>query len=641
MNLETLSTQTIRYLAVDAVNKAKSGHPGLPMGAATMAKVLFRDHLRFNPQDPTWMGRDRFVLSAGHGSALLYSLLHLYGYDVSIEDLKNFRQVGSKTPGHPEYGDTEGVEVTTGPLGQGLANAVGFAMASKKMAAEFGPLFDTYTYVLVGDGDMMEGITSEASSLAGHLKLNNLIVLYDSNNITIDGRTDITFTEKVRERYEAYGWKTFFIADGNDEEAITQAIEEAKKSDRPSFIEIKTIIGYGSPNRGDSSAAHGAPLGDEETKLTKEATGWSYEETFYVPEEVREYFAKQKEEKIKEYDAWMEEAKELDIKTPELDESVLEALLAVGEGEKATRIHGQVMINELAKHFPVLFGGSADLAGSNMTTLDGKGFFSAENPLGSNVHFGIREHAMAAIANGICLHGYFKAYAATFLSFADYMKPSLRLAALMGVPSVFIFTHDSIGVGEDGPTHQPIEQALMLRSIPGMDVYRPADGKETAMSYYQAFSGKNPASILLTRQKLKELNIDRSEAHRGGYIAVKEEKKPELLLMASGSELALAVDVAQQLRGKVDVRVISMLSMERFEAQDEAYKEKVLPKEVRKRFAIEAASALSWHRYLGLDGACHCLDHYGASGPGEELFELFGFTTEKIIEEIMRYMDEA
>ena len=641
MNLEALCTQTIRYLAVDAVNKAKSGHPGLPMGAAPMAKVLFRDHLRFNPKDPTWIGRDRFVLSAGHGSALLYSLFHLYGYDVSIEDLKSFRQVGSKTPGHPEYGETEGVEVTTGPLGQGLAHAVGFAMASKKMAAEHGELFDNYTYVLVGDGDMMEGITSEASSLAGHLKLNRLIVLYDSNNITIDGRTDITFTENVRERYEAYGWKTFFVENGNDEEAITKAIAQAKKSDRPSFIEIKTIIGYGSPNKSDSPAVHGAPLGEDETKLTKEATGWPYEESFYVPQEVQQAFDEQVEEKIKDYTAWMEAYKGNEINCPELSETALEALLAAGGGEKATRIHGQVMINELAKIYPNLFGGSADLAGSNMTTMDGQGFFSPEEPTGSNVHFGIREHAMAAIVNGICLHGYYKSFAATFLSFADYMKPSLRLAALMGVPSVYIFTHDSIGVGEDGPTHQPIEQALMLRSIPGMEVYRPADGKETAMSYYQAFTGNKPAAILLTRQKLKELDIDRSEAHLGGYIAVKEEEKADLILMASGSELGLAVEIAEKLRGKVHVRVVSMLSMERFEAQDEAYKEKVLPKDIRKRFAIEAASSMSWYRYTGLHGRCHCLDHYGASGPGDELFKLYGFTTDYIIEEILRYLDEG
>lgn len=641
MNLEHLCTQTIRYLAVDAVNQANSGHPGLPMGAAPMAKVLFRDHLRFNPQDPQWLGRDRFILSAGHGSALLYSLLHLYGYDVSLEDLKEFRQVDSKTPGHPEYGETQGVEVTTGPLGQGLAHAVGFAMASKKMAAEHGPLFDTYTYVLVGDGDMMEGITSEASSLAGHLALEKLIVLYDSNNITIDGRTDISFTENVRQRYEAYGWKTFLVEDGTDEEAISQAIAQAKKSNAPSFIEIKTIIGYGSPNKSDSSSVHGSPLGEEETRLTKEATGWPYKENFFVPEEVREAFQKQIQEKIRQYDDWMKEYDKQKIVFPEITEDALGALLAVGGGEKATRIHGQVMINELARLYPALFGGSADLAGSNMTTMEGKGFFSAESAAGSNIHFGIREHAMAAMVNGICLHGYYKGYGATFLSFADYMKPSLRLAALMGVPSVFIFTHDSIGVGEDGPTHQPIEQALMLRSIPGMKVYRPADGLETAMSYYQAFTSEQPVSILLTRQKLKELDMDRSEAHRGGYVALWEENEAELILMASGSELGLALEAAKKLRGKMDIRVVSMLSMEVFEAQSEDYKEKVLPAHLRKRYAIEAASPLSWYRYLGLDGRCTCLDHYGASGPGDELFKLYGFSVENIIEEILRYSNEG
>lgn len=382
MNLESMSTQTIRYLAVDAVNRAKSGHPGLPMGAAPMAKVLYSQHLRFNPEDPQWLGRDRFVLSAGHGSALLYALLHLYGYDVSIEDLKAFRQVGSKTPGHPEYRDTPGVETTTGPLGQGLANAVGMAMASKKMAAEYGELFDNYTYVLVGDGDLMEGITSEASSLAGHLKLEKLIVLYDSNNITIDGRTDITFTENVRERYEAYGWETFYVADGNDEIAISQAISQAKESDLPSFIEIKTIIGYGSPNKSDSSAAHGAPLGEEETALTKKATGWDFQETFFVPQEVEAYFKEVVEDKKKDYADWIKKYQQEDIHFPSIKDGALEALLAQGGGEKATRIHGQKMINTLGDFLPNLFGGSADLAGSNMTTMEGAGHFSSENPQG-------------------------------------------------------------------------------------------------------------------------------------------------------------------------------------------------------------------------------------------------------------------
>ncbi len=638
MNLESMSTQTIRYLAVDAVNRAKSGHPGLPMGAAPMAKVLFRDHLRFNPEDPHWLGRDRFVLSAGHGSALLYSLLHLHGYELSIEDLMAFRQVGSKTPGHPEYRDTTGVETTTGPLGQGLANAVGMAMASKKMAGQYGELFDNYTYVLVGDGDLMEGITSEASSLAGHLKLEKLIVLYDSNNITIDGRTDITFTENVRARYEAYGWKTFFVSDGNDEEAISQAIAQAKESDAPSFIEIKTIIGYGSPNKSDTSAAHGAPLGEEETALTKKAGGWDFEETFFVPEEVKAYFQKIVEEKKKDYTAWMERFQEQNICFPSIKEGALEALLDQSGVDKATRIHGQVMLNRLKDFLPNLFGGSADLAGSNMTTLEGEGHYSAENPTGKNINFGIREHAMAAIVNGIAIHGIYRPFGATFLSFADYMKPSVRLAALMKIPSVFIFTHDSIGVGEDGPTHQPVEQALMLRSIPGMEVYRPADGKETALAYYEAFNSQRPSAILLTRQKLKELELERSQAHRGGYIAIKEEKTPELILLSSGSELSLAVEAANALRGEIDIRVVSMLSMERFDIQEESYKNTVLPDNVRKRFAVEAASSLSWFKYIGLDGEYLCIDRYGTSGPGAELFELYGFTLENLIEKIKRYM---
>ena len=638
--IEKMTTQTIRYLAVDAIDKAKSGHPGLPMGVAPMAKVLFRDHMNFNPEDPAWKGRDRFVLSAGHGSGLLYALLHLYDYGVSIDDLKQFRQVGSITPGHPEFAQTPGVETTTGPLGQGLANAVGMAMASKKMAADFGELFDNYTYAIVGDGDLMEGITAEASSLAGHLKLNKLIVLYDSNNITIDGRTDITFSENVLDRYKAYGWNTMFVEDGNDEEAITRAIAEAKKAEAPTLIEIKTIIGYGSPNKSDSSAAHGAPLGAEETALTKKTTGWDFEETFYVPEEVRAEFKKIIEKKKDYYNKWMAEYEAAGIVFPSIKEGALEAMMAASGEAKATRNHGATMINILNEYLPGLFGGSADLAGSNLTTIKDGGFFSAENPAGQNIHFGIREHAMAAIVNGIVLHGTYRGFDSTFLSFADYMKPSLRLAALMHIPAVSIFTHDSIGVGEDGPTHQPIEQALMLRSIPGMRVYRPADAKETAQAYYDAFTGEGPASILLTRQKLPELEIDRAEAGKGGYIAFKEEEAPELILLASGSELHLALEVAKALRGRVDTRVVSMLSMEVFEAQSPEYKEEVLPGSVRRRIAIEAGSSISWYRYIGLDGQCICMDRFGTSGPGDELFKLYGFTQEKILEKIERYLED-
>lgn len=637
--IEKMTTQTIRYLAVDAINKAKSGHPGLPMGAAPMTKVLFRDHMNFNPQDPDWMGRDRFVLSAGHGSAMLYAMLHLYDYGVTIEDLKAFRQVGSSTPGHPEYRDTPGVETTTGPLGQGLANAVGMAMASKKMAADYGELYDNYTYVLVGDGDLMEGITSEASSLAGHLKLDKLIVLYDSNNITIDGRTDITFSENVIERYKSYGWNTIFLEDGNDEEAISQAIAEAKKADGPTLIEIKTIIGYGSPNKSDSPAAHGAPLGEEETALTKEATGWEFKEEFYVPDEVRAEFNRIIKEKKAYYDSWMEKHEAANISFPQVKEGALEAMLEAGGEDKATRNHGATMINVLKDYMPNLFGGSADLAGSNLTTITDGGFFSADNPAGLNIHFGIREHAMAAIVNGIILHGNYRAFGSTFLSFADYMKPSLRLAALMGVPAVSIFTHDSIGVGEDGPTHQPIEQAVMLRTIPGMEVYRPADSKETAVAYYEAFTGDKSASILLTRQALPELNLDMTDASKGGYIAFKEENEAELILLASGSELHLAIQAAQELKGKVDVRVVSMLSMERFEAQSDEYKEMVLPRGLRKRLAIEAGSSNSWYKYIGLDGESITMDQFGASGPGAELFKLYGFTKENLVEKIERYLN--
>lgn len=649
MSIDKTSIETIRFLSVDAVNQANSGHPGLPMGAAAMAYVLFKDHLKFNPADPKWLDRDRFILSAGHGSMLQYSLLHLFGYDLSLEEIKSFRQLGSKTPGHPEYGYTPGVEMTTGPLGQGIAAAVGFAMAEARLAAELNTegdkLIDHYTYVLVGDGDLMEGVSYEACSLAGHLQLNKLIVLFDSNEITIDGRTDLARSEDIQKRFQSMNWNTIYVEDGNDVNLINQAITQAKSSDKPTLIELKTIIGYGSINKADQSAAHGAPLGVEETRLTKEAFGWNPDKDFYIPEEVANNFAAIVETKQAEYQAWMERFNALENRQEILDrlkmepkEGLLDALLGLPSTVKATRVHGQAMINSLFPYAPYLFGGSADLAGSNLSTIRAASFFSADNHAGVNVHFGIREFAMACIVNGMTLHGGYRGFASTFLSFADYMKPAIRLASLMKVPSVFIFTHDSIGVGEDGPTHQPIEQALMLRSIPGMHVYRPADSGETAIAYYQAFTGDKPAAILLTRQNLPELSLDMSEGLRGGYIAYQTDDKPELILMASGSELYLAVEAAQALAGEMSVRVVSMLSMEVFEEQPEAYQEYVLPKAIRKRFAIEAASRLSWDRYLGLDGEALTLDRFGESAPGNVLFEHFGFTTEQVVKLIRRYM---
>ena len=649
MNIDKRSIETIRFLSVDAVNRANSGHPGLPMGVATMAYVLFKEHLKFNPADPNWLDRDRFILSAGHGSMLQYSLLHLFGYDLSMEEIKNFRQLGSKTPGHPEYGITPGVEMTTGPLGQGLAASVGFAMAEARLAAELNTeenkLIDHYTYVIVGDGDLMEGVSYEACSLAGHLGLNKLIVLFDSNEITIDGRTDLARSEDIQQRFRSINWNTILVEDGNDYQAVNQAINQAKSSDKPTLIELKTIIGYGSINKADSSAAHGAPLGVEEARLTKQAFGWDPDKEFHVPPQVADNYAAIVKQKQRDYDDWMERFNALDNKQEVLDrlktepgEGMLDGLFSVESVSKATRVHGQTMINALYPYAPYLFGGSADLAGSNLSTIDSADFFSAENRTGANVHFGIREFAMACIVNGITLHGGYRAFGSTFLSFADYMKPAIRLAALMEIPSVFIFTHDSIGVGEDGPTHQPIEQALMLRSIPGMHVFRPADSAETAIAYYQAFTGDRPASILLTRQNLPELSLNMTDGLRGGYVAYETGQQPDLIVMASGSELYLAVEAAKALQEEIQIRVVSMLSMELFEQQPEEYKKKVLPDDIRKRFAIEAASRRSWDRYLGLDGDSLTLDRFGESAPGKDLFEHFGFTTEQVTERIRRYM---
>ena len=615
-----------------------------------MAYVLFKDHMKFNPKDPEWLDRDRFILSAGHGSMLLYSLLHLFGYDLSLEEIKNFRQMGSKTPGHPEYGMTPGVEMTTGPLGQGIASAVGFAMAEARLAAELNTeadLINHHTYVLCGDGDLMEGVSYEACSLAGHLRLNKLIVLFDSNEITIDGRTDIAVSENIRSRFESMQWNTILVKDGNDPAEITAAIALAKQSDRPTLIEVKTIIGYGSVNKSDSSSAHGSPLGIDETRLTKEAFGWNPDELFYVSEDVAAKYAAIVQDKMTAYENWQNlyngltnrEAIEKRLRMEPADD-LLDTLLMTGHEAKATRQHGQTMINALYPHAPYLFGGSADLAGSNLATIKSQTHFSADNRGGSNIHFGIREFAMACIVNGLSLHGGFRAFGSTFLSFADYMKPAIRLASLMNIPSVFIFTHDSIGLGEDGPTHQPVEQALMLRSIPGMHVFRPADSGETAIAYYQAFTGDRPSAILLTRQKLPELGLDMANGLNGGYVAYENANQPELIVMASGSELYLAVEAAKALEGEIAIRVVSMLSMEIFESQSKEYRESVLPNATRKRFAIESLSRMSWDRYLGLDGDSLTLDRFGESAPAEVLFEHFGFTTEQVIEKLRRYMSQ-
>ncbi|MEA3422297.1 MAG: transketolase [Bacillota bacterium] len=656
--LDKKTIETIRFLSVDAINKANSGHPGLPMGIATMAFALWKEFLKGTSKNSKWADRDRFVLSAGHGSMLYYSLLHFFGYELSMEDIKSFRQLGSKTPGHPEFGMTDGVETTTGPLGQGISNAVGMAMAERRLEAEFdSELIDHHTYVIVGDGDLMEGISSEASSLAGHLKLGKLIALYDSNNITIDGDTNITFTEDIGKRYEAYGWQVLHVEDGNDYDEIVNALKQAKAdSDRPSIIIAKTIIGYGSPSKAGTSSVHGSPLGKDETILMKKNFGWDNESEFYVPQEVYDHMKTIIAEKEKEYDKWVEKfesAKRSDSELAgrwdsfykfELPTEILEDedLWNQMTDTDATRNFGGKMINKISEFVPNLVGGSADLNGSTKTYLKNAGDFTVENPKGNNIFFGIREHAMAGILNGISLHGGFRVYGSTFLSFADYMKPSIRLSALMNIPVIYVFTHDSIGVGEDGPTHQPIEQVAMLRSIPNLKVFRPADGKETAIAWVEALKNNGPSALILTRQKLPSQEGVTKAAHYGAYVLVKEKKeKPDVILMASGSEVQLAVETAKELADQdIDARVVSMMSFRHFEQQQDEYKEQVLPSDVENRISIEALTTMGWYKYVGLKGLAIGIDRFGESGKDKDLFEHFGFTTKKITEQVKKYMNK-
>jgi len=651
-NLDTKTINTIRILSAEAIQKANSGHPGLPLGAAPMAYTLWAKNMKHNPKNPNWINRDRFVLSAGHGSMLIYSLLHLFNYGLTMEDLKNFRQWGSKTPGHPEYGHTVGVETTTGPLGQGIANAVGMAMAEEYLAEKFNKpgyeLMNHYTYALVGDGCLMEGISSEAASLAGTLGLDKLIVLYDSNNITIEGNTDIAFTEDVAGRFKAYNWQVISIEDGNDVEAIDEAIKEAKADkERPSIVIIKTEIGYGCPAKQGKSSAHGEPLGEDNLKTTREFLKWTDEEEFFVPKEVREYMSKKVEELSKEEDKWNKLKEEYDNKYPELSKEW--ELWFSGKIEKdllndedfwkfekkmATRAASGEVINRLADAVPNLIGGSADLAPSNKTYMKNRGDFSKENRKGSNLHFGVREHAMAAIANGMYLHGGLKVFVSTFFVFSDYMKPSMRLSALMNLPITYVLTHDSIGVGEDGPTHEPIEQLASLRSIPNMTVFRPADAKETAAAWYYAITKEDgPVSLVLSRQNLPLYDETGKDALKGAYILKDaEDKKPDIILMATGSEVELIYEGAKVLEEKgIKVRVVSMPSLELFEKQSKEYKEEVLPSNVTKRLAVEAASSFGWHKYLGFDGDILSIDHFGASAPGDVLFKEFGFTVENLV----------
>ncbi len=641
-------------LSADAVEKANSGHPGLPMGAAAFAYTLWDRHLKFNPKNPKWANRDRFVLSAGHGSMLLYSLLHLTGYEVSMDDLKQFRQWRSITPGHPEHGLTPGVETTTGPLGQGFANAIGMALAEKWLADRFNTpefdLVDHYTYALVSDGDLMEGVSAEAASYAGKLKLGKAIFLYDDNNVSIEGSTDITFCEDTKARFDAYGWHTIVVEDGNDTEVVSAAITQAQADERPSLILIKTTIGYGSPKKQGTSGVHGAPLGTEELADTKKNLGWPAEPAFYVPQEVADHMQKhvqtgndaefQWNKTLKEYRAqFPEKAKEFDDyvsgKVPEIPESAFPCFTPE-DGPMATREASGKVMNAVAPFAPFLIGGSADLAPSNNTHLAGFGDIThdqwGENP--RNLHFGVREHAMAAIANGLALSG-LRPFAATFLIFSDYMRGAMRLSAVMEQPVTYVLTHDSIGQGEDGATHQPIEQLASLRAMPNMTVIRPADANETVEAWRFALHHTDgPTVIALSRQKLPTLTDSKaaSELKKGAYILQDSQTKPDIIIMASGSEVQLAVQAAEQLKkDSIAVRVVSLPSWELFEKQDKTYRDAVFPPDARKRIAIEAASSFGWERYVGSEGAVIGIDTFGASAPGDVMMKQFGFTVESVV----------
>ena len=663
--VDSLAIASIRTLSIDAIEKANSGHPGLPMGAAPMAYTLWSRFMNHNPKNPNWFNRDRFVLSAGHGSMLLYSLLHLSGYDLSMNDLKEFRQWGSKTPGHPEYGHTEGVEATTGPLGQGIAMAVGMAMAERHLAETYNKenyqIVDHYTYSLCGDGDLMEGVSAEAASLAGHLKLGRLVVLYDSNDISLDGDLNQSFSESVQNRFKAYGWQYLRVEDGNDLNEIAKAIEEAKQdTQRPTLIEVRTIIGYGSPNKSGKAASHGAPLGADEIKLTKEAYKWTFEEDFHVPQEVYDQFNQlivengQKKEK-----EWTELFNQYKNQYPELSKQFENAIhnelpegwskdLPTYEVGKslASRASSGEAINAIAKNLPTLFGGSADLAGSNKTLIKGTSDFLPGSYEGRNIWFGVREFAMGAALNGMALHGGVKVFGGTFFVFSDYLRPAIRLAALMKLPVTYVFTHDSIAVGEDGPTHEPVEQLAALRAMPNLSIIRPADGNETAAAWKLAIeSTDQPTALILTRQDLPTLqgtvDVAYDGVSKGAYIVSPANKEQaDALLLASGSEVNLAVEAQKALEADgIYASVISMPSWDRFEAQSKEYKESVLSKSVKKRLAIEMGSSLGWHRYVGDEGDVLAIDQYGASAPANKVLEEYGFTVENVVAKVKAVLE--
>lgn len=665
MDVQKTTINALRILSAEAIEKANSGHPGLPMGCAPIAYTLFQNFLNANPLDPKWENRDRFVLSAGHGSALYYTLLHLYGYGITTEDLQQFRQLDSKTPGHPEYGHTVGVETTTGPLGQGIANAVGMAMAEAHLAARYNrPGFnvvDHYTYAICGDGCLEEGISYEACSFAGANALGKLILLYDDNDITIEGDTDVTFKENVGARFAAQNWQVLhvdLVASPDDIVALSDAIAQAKaRTDKPSIIICRTRIGYGSPLEG-SEKCHGAPLGAENLKKSKEKLGWKEEEPFACPKEVYDHCALAAKAGAEKEMLWKKVFAEYEYTYPELAQEYKDAMegklpdlenmdeLYTFDKPLATRTTSSIVLNKLAAKMPTLFGGSADLGPSNQSVMKDTetqvyGTFSPENYAGRNVHFGIREHAMVAICNGLKLHGGVSPYCATFFVFTDYCKPAIRLAALMGLNVPYIFTHDSIGVGEDGPTHEPVEQLIALRSIPGVKVYRPADGKETAAAWVSALTGNEPTAIVLSRQALPQYENSGKEALKGGYILEDCEGKPDVILIGTGSEVELCVKAKEVLAAKdIRARVVSMPCIEEFEKQTAEYKESVLPSNITARVCVEAGSPYSWYRYVGAKGEIVGMTTFGASAPAKQLFEKFGFTVDNVVEKAIATLDD-
>jgi len=650
--LSTLAINAIRVLSIEAVQRANSGHPGLPMGAAPMAYALWMQHLRYNPRNPHWFNRDRFILSAGHGSMLLYSLLHLTGFDVSMEDIKNFRQWGSPTPGHPEYGETPGVETTTGPLGQGVANGVGMALAEAFLAKTFNTpehaIIDHYTYVLAGDGDLMEGVAIEACALAGHWGLNKLIVLYDSNDITLDGEANMTFTEDIPQRFASQGWNVLRVAEGNEYAHVSEAIAQAKtETQRPTLIEIKTTIGYGSPNKANSSKAHGSPLGEDEVRLTKQALGWTESEPFAIPAEALAHFREAIEHGAQAESTWQELFSAWQVANPaqaQALDNALQQVLVEGwdqhlphyTASNATRNAGGDALNAIATHFPTMIGGDADLAGSTKTLIKGANHTAHHQPAARNIRFGVREHAMGAIVNGLALHGgIIKPYSATFLTFSDYMRPAMRLGALMHLPAVYVFTHDSIGLGEDGPTHQSVEHVMALRLIPNLYVFRPADSNETVAAWRTLMTLTKPSAIILTRQNVASLSADgvADGVARGGYVLADSDGTPDVILMASGSEVEIAHEAYHTLTAEgIKARLVSLPCWELFDEQPAEYRESVLLSSVRKRVSIEAGVTTGWQKYVGMDGVCIGVDRFGASAPYEKVYEEYGITARAVIQ---------